>query len=250
VSEPDAPALHSAAPESDYAGAQILLRLEADLNNYSTWIVDAFIHSLAGRMTSESRVLDFGCGIGTLSRIFRERTGIAPDGVEPDAKQRATFAARGFRGFASLAEAPASYDVIFTSNVLEHIEDDEAALRELAQHLADKGRLLVYVPAFTLLWTRMDDNIGHHRRYTRSELAAKLRRAGFSVSHSRYCDSVGFALALLFRLVGNKSGEPSSASLRLFDRCLLPISKMLDPLFSRFLGKNVFAVAHKISTRT
>lgn len=245
MSEPNAPALDSANPGADYAGAQILLRLEQDLQHYNAWIVDAFVRNVPGQVAPHSRVLDFGCGIGTLSRLFRARTGIAPDGIEPDAKQRATFMSRGFRGFASLAETGKNYDVIFTSNVLEHIEDDEAALKEIGAHLADNGSLLVYVPAFKLLWTRMDDRIGHQRRYTRGELVAKLQSAGFSVSRSRYCDSVGFGLALLFRFVGGSSGEPSSASLRLFDRLLLPVSKLLDPLLGNLFGKNVFAVARK-----
>ena len=230
---------------ADYAGARFLLRIEEDLKNYNAWIVDTFLRSIADRAPIDGKVLDFGCGIGTLSRIFHERTGIRPDGIERDAKQRSVFGERGFRGFASLAEADRQYDVIFTSNVLEHIEDDAAALTELRQRLADGGTLLVYVPAFDLLWTRMDDKIGHHRRYTRGELVSKLERTGYTVRQSRYCDPVGFVLALAFRLIGSKDGEPSSKSLRLFDRILLPFTKAFDPMFSRLLGKNIFVVAQK-----
>lgn len=228
-----------------YAGAQFLMRAEDDLRNYNAWIVDTFVSALGDKAHRAGTALDFGCGIGTLSRIFAQRTGIRPDGIELDAQQRALFAQRGFRGFASLAEAEPHYDVIFTSNVLEHIDNDVAALIELRKHLADDGVLLVYVPAFRLLWTRLDDKIGHRRRYTRGELVSNLERNGYDVLQARYCDSVGFFLALAFRFIGNKEGEPSSASLRLFDRFLLPISKIFDIVLSRLIGKNVFVTAQK-----
>lgn len=243
------PALTNTA--SLYAGAQFLLRAEDDLRNYNDWIVDTFIRALGAdaragdRLGAQTTVLDFGCGIGTLSRIFAQRTGTRPDGVELDASQRALFAERGFRGFASLGESPPRYDVIFTSNILEHIADDVAVLAELRQRLADHGTLLIYVPAFNLLWTRMDDKIGHHRRYTRGDLVSRLERTGYTVVQARYCDSVGFFLALAFRFVGSKDDEPSPASLRLFDRVLLPVSKLLDSVLSPLLGKNVFVVARK-----
>lgn len=236
-----------AQPASAYSGAGFLLRVEEDLRNYNEWIVDSFVASLEGRLPKEAKVLDFGCGIGTLSRIFAGRTGLMPEGVELDAMQRDVFRERGFRAYASLSEAQSAYDVIFTSNVLEHIEDDVATLRALRERLAPGGVLLVYVPAFKLLWSSLDDKVGHLRRYTKEELDGKLESCGYRVRESRYCDSLGFGLAILFRIIGSRDGEPSSRSLYLFDRFLVPVSKLTDLLLSRVLGKNVFAVAEKDS---
>ena len=135
--------------------------------------------------------------------------------------------------------------MIFTSNVLEHIEDDRAALAALRERLSPGGVLIVYVPAFMFLWTRMDANVGHFRRYTKRELATRLEETGFRVVQARYFDSVGFGLAILFRLIGSRDGEPSSRSLALFDRYLVPASRALDIVLSRVLGKNVLAVAER-----
>jgi SAM-dependent methyltransferase len=135
--------------------------------------------------------------------------------------------------------------VIFTSNVLEHIEDDRAVLASLRERLSPGGVLIVFVPAFMLLWTRLDDKVGHFRRYTKRELATRLEQSGLRVAQARYFDSAGFAVALLFRLAGSGDGEPSSRALALYDRYVVPASRVLDILLSRFLGKNVFAVAER-----
>lgn len=229
-----------------YSGADFLLRAEGDLQRYNDWIVASLARAMtAAGLARPQRVLDFGCGIGTLSRIFERRTGIRPEGVEIDAGQLALYRDRGFAGHAALADARADYELIFTSNVLEHIPDDRTSLRELHAHLAPGGLLLVYVPAFELLWTRMDDKVGHQRRYTRGGLQSRLQEAGFAVLSTRYCDSLGFLAALAFRLLDGGADEPSSAALRLYDRWVLPPSRLLDVVLHPLLGKNVLAVARK-----
>lgn len=60
-----------------------------------------------------------------------------------------------------------------------------------------------------------------------------------------YRDSIGFMLALVFKVVGSKSGEPSDLSLWIFDRLLWPVSRALDLIVSPFFGKNVLVVARK-----
>ena len=73
----------------------------------------------------------------------------------------------------------ASFNYIYTLNVLEHIEDDAAALRSLHAKLTDGGKLLIYVPAFPVLYTSMDAKVGHVRRYTRDTLMTRVTAAGF-----------------------------------------------------------------------
>ena len=84
-------------PDTAYPGMRLLLRIEENLDNYNEWIVEAFVAGAAGRLTAQAKVLDFGCGIGTLSRKFAARTGLAPDGVELDAVQRDMCRGRGLR---------------------------------------------------------------------------------------------------------------------------------------------------------
>jgi hypothetical protein len=229
-----------------YPAVELLIRGENDLCNYNRWVVERFIRHAASLIRPDVKVLDFGAGHGTLSHVFRERTGLKPDGVELDDRLRKILCDRGFNGYASLSETPDRYEVIFSSNVLEHIENDLAALRDLNSRQANNGMLLLYVPAFAFIWTKMDERVGHYRRYTRRELTAKLLAAGYKVDAAFYCDSIGFILSFLFKFVGPESGEPSSGSLRFFDRFLLPVSKLLDVPFHNIFGKNVFVAATKL----
>ena len=233
------------ARRSEYPATELLIRGESDLQNYHEWVVNLFLLHSAKQNSDGSRILDFGAGAGALSRIFEEKTGLKPDGVELDDRLREILCGRGFRGYASVSELNDSYDVIFSSNVLEHIEDDVMALKELRRKLKDDGVLLLYVPAFTLIWSSMDDRVGHYRRYTKRTLSQKLQAAGYRVSAARYCDSLGFVLSILFKLFGSRSGEPSSRSLRMFDRYVLPVSTLCDVPLHALFGKNVFVAASK-----
>lgn len=230
----------------EYTGSGFLYRAESDLRRYNKWIVDLFLRNIDRTFLKEAAVLDFGAGIGTLSQVFLARTGIRPDTVELDQMQREILVSRGFKAYRSLESTSRRYTLIFTSNVLEHIEDDVATLRSLHEHLDENGILAIYVPAFMLLWTSLDDQVGHYRRYRIGELTEKLNRAGFQVSTARYCDSLGFILAILFKFIGSKDGEPSTMALRIFDRYLLPISKAGDFFSSRIAGKNVLIVARPV----
>lgn len=230
--------------QSNYAGKELLIKAEQDLKHYNAWIVNTLIRNAPG-LTAQSEVLDFGAGIGTLSQIFLAQSGVRPEGVELDDSQRAVYASRGFKAYANLSQTSKTYSLIFTSNVLEHIEDDVAVLQNLQEKLNQDGWLLIYVPAFEAIWTSMDNKVGHYRRYRQTDLKAKLTQAGYVVHKSHYCDSLGFILAFIFKFIGNKSGEPSSGSLRFYDRVLLPISKFMDLFCSPFFGKNVFVLAQR-----
>ena len=70
---------------------------------------------------------------------------------------------------------PPGVDLIYTSNVLEHIDDDLAALKQLRATLSPGGRIAIYVPAMQVLYSDMDRSLGHYRRYGRQELLAKLK---------------------------------------------------------------------------
>jgi len=227
----------------DYAGRESLLRLEQDLKRYNTWIIETIFKTVPGAIQKSAAVLDFGAGIGTLSEIYYRRTGNRPHCVELDPVQRGILASRGFTAYEHIPTESQRYQIVFTSNVLEHIPDDLQVLKELRAVLEEDGRLLVYVPAFQILWTTMDDAVGHVRRYSRSQLVKQLEKAGYNVQYSGYRDSLGFLLAIAFKFLGRSKGEPSSSALRFYDRFLLPISRVMDVFFSGLLGKNLVAIA-------
>jgi SAM-dependent methyltransferase len=211
--------------------------LEAE--NYNRYLLDL----VRRHMGNARRVIDFGAGAGTFAvPVAAFAPALTP--VEPDTALRAVLAQRGFTAAAHVRDLPdAAFDYAYSLNVLEHIDDDVAALRDLRRKLVPGGRLLVYVPAFPVLYTSMDRKVGHVRRYTRATLVANVHAAGFRVEHAHYADSLGFIATLAFKLVGNDRGELNRRAIRLYDRVAFPLSRMLDALAGPLFGKNLVLIA-------
>ena len=138
---------------------------------------------------------------------------------------------------------PESLDYVYTLNVLEHVADDEALVRAALSRLRRGGRIFIYVPAFPILWSTLDDHVEHKRRYRRGPMKAMLHRVGFILEHMRYADCLGFFAASIFGRVS--AAEISPRGIWVYDRFLFPISKFLDPVLGRFFGKNLLIVGRK-----
>lgn len=193
-----------------------------------------------------SRILDFGAGDGMYAERFL-REGGRIDCVEPDPANRRSLVALGLSPLETIAALPDDrYDFIYTVNVLEHIRDLDHHVVELRRVLRPGGRLFAFVPAFAILWTSLDDEVGHVQQFTRASLTEALARGGFVNDHCRYFDSLGFVAALsirAFETIATFRYSPRQA--RFYDRMLLPASLVGDRLLSGVVGKNVMAVAHK-----
>ena len=100
------------------------------------------------------------------------------------AKLRARGAAGALGSITALPYGDAVFDLICAFDVIEHVEDDEAAFAELARVAAPGAALITSVPLHSALWTDFDDFVGHQRRYEPQELTAKLARHGFAVERS------------------------------------------------------------------
>jgi SAM-dependent methyltransferase len=185
------------------------------------------------------RLLDFGAGTGRFAgRVAAQGFDVVC--VEPDRRLRGELERKGLRATADLAGVPSgSIDAVYSLNVLEHIEDDAAALEGLRRVLKPGGRLLLYVPAFMMLYSAMDRRVGHVRRYRKQPLARLVRNAGFTVEEVRYADSLGFAASIALKLFGSRSGDLSPGTVRFYDRWLFPLSRALDRILSPVVGKNL-----------
>ena len=213
------------ASELNYTGVDLLETLEG-ATNYNSMLLDLVRESSQGR----SRMLDFGAGTGTFAKLLRSK-GIDVVCVEPDAQLAERLIRDGFLTFTDLKDVPdSSFEFIFTLNVLEHVKDDWSSFRQLASKLAKDGRLLIYVPAFQILWTTLDEKLKHYRRYRRAGLERLAQWAGLGVCKTRYADSLGFFAALGFKIFGSKSGQLSARAVSLYDRCVVPL---LRPGYAR-----------------
>lgn len=167
--------------------------------------------------------------------------------VEPNTGFHSTLRAKNYRVATTLLELPeAEFNGAFSINCLEHIPDDVEALAQLVRVVKKGSPIVVYVPAFNVLYSTMDRTVGHVRRYRRRELMSKYSQAGLHVSDARYVDSLGWFVALLYRLLPGQSGTPRVAVVKFFDRFVFPLSLVLDKVLGRLIGKNLLIVGIKV----
>jgi SAM-dependent methyltransferase len=130
------------------------------------------------------RVLEIGCGIRPSIPLnggnrFLDLSQAAVDKLRR-AGARADVGSITETGFED-----ASFDAVFALEVFEHVPDDERAFAEVARILAPRGVLVMSVPLYMERWTRLDQLIGHERRYEPDELHRKLTAAGFEIQRYR-----------------------------------------------------------------
>ncbi len=204
-----------------------------------------FLLGLIRKYSVGHRTLDHGAGAGTFALpISDDDAGVIC--VEPDSSFRAELTQSGLEVASNLEEiASGSLDYAYSLNVLEHIKDDQKTVGELYRCLKPGGRLLLYVPAFTILYSQMDRHVGHFRRYRRKPLRNLLQSVGFEVSAAYYVDSLGFLATLVYKLVGDRSGTVSPGSVSLYDALVCPLSRVIDFLGLGSFGKNLAVVATK-----
>lgn len=226
--------------EKNYTGIDNL-EVMKEARNYNHYLLGL----IRPYLSKGGKNIDFGAGVGTFAIPFCNE-GFHISCVETDTDLKQKLGSLGVNVVGDLKSLDEEcYDVIYTLNVLEHIEDDVNTLKIANEKLKNEAVLLIYVPAFMTLFTSMDKKVGHFRRYTGSELRGKLIEAGFVVESVRYVDCLGYLAALLFKYVGNESGDINKSALIIYDKLIFPISVMLDTFMGRFFGKNVFVVAKK-----
>lgn len=217
----------------------------AEAEKYNGWLLDRAMPFVG------ARVLDFGAGIGTFTAILPSTAEIVA--VEPDPhfvpQLRARFAGVDAitvveGGVEQLLHGPhrSAFDTALCFNVLEHIRDDDLALRALRDSLAPGGHLLLLVPAHPALYGAIDVSVGHERRYKREPLQRLLREAGLEPLEARYVNPIGaIGWMLASRLLRRK--HVPSGPLRCYDR-LVPLFRRVDRLRLPF-GLSIWVVARR-----
>ena len=202
-----------------------------------------------------ARILDAGCGTG---RNLAEFDGWArPSGVDLSeealrfCRLRGVPAARG--RLQSLPFPDGAFDAVTSFDVLYHrwIEDDAAAVAELARVLRPGGVLLVRVPALKMLWGAHDAAVHSRHRYTTGEVRALLEGRGLRVLRLSYANTLLFPVIALRRLLDRVTGREGSdvgflpAPLEWAFGGLLRAEARLLPHVSFPVGASVFALARK-----
>ena len=186
--------------------------------------------------TPNLRVLNAGCGSGEMNILLAqnpawqvEAIDVDPAAIQISEQLKAEHQLDNLTVLKCSIEAldrpPGSYDAIVSNDVLEHIEDDVAALKKLAELLKPNGILCLSVPALQALFGYHDEQLAHYRRYNQRNLTRKLLPY-FEVKRCRYFAAILIPIALLYSCWLRRSypvGEPGQESI---------VTKLLKALLS------------------
>ena len=185
---------------------------------------------------SAIRILDVGCGTGANLEMlgkFGKTAGVdvSTDALEFCLKRGLSQVKQGFAEDLPFAEE--SFDLVTALDVVEHLDDDAAGLKEMRRVLRKGGRALFFVPAFMFLWGVQDDVSNHRIRYTKKQITERLRQAGFEIERATYANNTLFAPVLagrtLMKLTGIKPESENNVNV-----------SALNPILGKFFGAERF----------
>ena len=173
-------------------------------------ILASFIEDICSRVTDRRpRILDVGCGTGA-NLLMLSKFGDA-EGVDVSEDALAFCRERGLENVKlgaaeQLPYEDGTFDLVTALDVVEHLDDDLAGLREMRRVLRPGGRVLLFVPTFMFLWGVQDDVSNHRRRYRLPELQRVLEQAGFEIERMTYANITFFLPILLMRKLMRLTG--------------------------------------------
>jgi len=199
-------------------------------------------------------MLDAGCGTGFAGRE------LSPAGRVVSLDSTEAALGTDFRGTACIANIedtpfPAeTFDLIVAMDLLEHLADDQPALREMYRICKPGGFLFVTVPAFPTLFSSHDKALGHFRRYSTSSLKESVGGAGFAIERLSYTVTSVFPLAAAYRMLRRKKASADSTATDLFPvpeplnwalSLIMRMESWLGWRIRLFFGLTAFALAMK-----
>lgn len=216
--------------------------------NYHNWILDEFKPYLNGH------IAEVGAGMGNFSEFLLDAGIQGLVAFEPSdnmfslLEQKFTNNEK-VTAVHSLFERKSdtfkdSFDAVCYVNVLEHIEDDRAALAHAYKTLHQRGHILIFVPALSFLYSELDKRVGHFRRYTKQALIDTAASAGFTIKTIKYFDLLGI-LPWYFAFVLLKQ-TTTEANVSLYDRWAVPIMHQIEQLLTPPIGKNLLLIGQKL----
>lgn len=191
-------------------------------------ILSGFVEEICRNVTDRRpRILDVGCGTGANLLMLSEYGEAEGVDVSEDAlafcRERGLSKVRLGAG-EELPYEDGTFDLVTAFDVVEHMDDDLAGLREMRRVLRPDGRVFLFVPTFMFLWGLQDDVSNHRRRYRLPELRRVLEEAGFEIERATYANITFFLPILvmrkLMRLTGIKTDSENSINVSAFNGVL------------------------------
>lgn len=166
-------------------------------------IIARFVKEICAQiMDHRPRILDVGCGTGANLKMLlqfgdAEGVDVSQDAIDFCRERRLTKVKLG--AAESLPYEGDTFDLVTALDVVEHLDDDVAGLREMHRVLRPGGRVLLFVPTFMFLWGVQDEVSNHRRRYRLPDLERAVTEAGFEVERTTYVNITFFLPVLLVR---------------------------------------------------
>jgi SAM-dependent methyltransferase len=222
------------------------LEFLASVDNYNHWMSRS-IKPYVGH-----KILELGCGIGSMLQYFLTEKKIFGVDLDPElidyCKNKfkdhinCEFSAGDiFKDEIKFSEKP---DTLVCLNVLEHIEDDRAALNWMSSAVEDNGTLVLLVPSHPGIYGAIDEAAGHHLRYVKEDLITKVEGAGWKVTRSFYFNFIGFFGWWLNSRILKKRHIPIKQTL-IYDRYVVPLQAWAEGIVSPPFGQSLIVIAKK-----
>ena len=131
---------------------------------------------------------------------------------------------------------------VVAMNVLEHIEDDVQALRDVSAAVVPGGRIILWVPAYMQLYGEFDRKVGHFRRYTPATMRTAVEGAGLRIRELKPVNFLG-GIAWWMAVRRGGAGHPDSRLVKLYDNVVVPTSRAVERYARPPFGQSVLCVA-------
>lgn len=202
----------------------------------------------------DGKILDIGCAGGVAFDTWSQFGSVY--GIEPDAELCGAVPKWSERvtnmPFEEGLDYPETdFDIILMLDVLEHLEDDAGALREIRRRLRPGGSLILTVPAMPVLWSQHDVINKHFRRYTKSTLQKVIHNAGLKVESLHPLFTWSVPLLFLRKLVPARSYEVKTPG-KLVNQSFLQITRIENTIRNILdvpWGSSLFCIAKSVSSK-
>ena len=229
---------------NNYIGNELeLFKNATNWKKYFSSIIAEYIHG---------DVLEVGAGIGINTNYLVNNSKISSiTCIEPDPtlclqikknhKETNITESEIING--TIENTTKTFDTIIYIDVLEHIEDSQNEIERITIRLNKGGNLIILVPAFNFLYSEFDKKIGHYRRYNKKLLRFDINKK-LKEKKLFYLDSLGFFASLTNKIILKKN-TPTEKNIHLWDKKLIPITKLTDKLICNTFGKSLIGVYQK-----
>lgn len=229
-----------------YQGVSTLEVLE-EARNYNAWIATQIIPHIS------TPALEIGAGTGNLSKLFLNHKPLyltdIDSGLVKHLKKRFANEKEVISATLDISQKPVKkyasfFSAIYAINVLEHIQDDLFALKNMKKMLKKNGKLLLLVPAKQKAYTRLDKELGHYRRYEKEELVKKLEATGFTIEKIYFFNIVGLISWTVRDKVSRNKKALRPYQIRIFDS-IVPVLRFFESIIKIPMGISLIVVATK-----